>query len=253
VRDSRKDESYFKGYRNYLEKRISKYLGLQKDIEQLDSVARVNVPWALFEFYIKKIEIDFSLGYSLGDLKVDTQESLKWLLEMERRGNQLELREDKVYFAQKRDLTLNNYYFYLYWLTFAKAVDLDLSLVKEAISIMAQVGVDRLFDLIMVQLGDKNRKIGEKVRHPKIFKKLLSVVEAPEARATRTYEGYISMVGMLRPFKAGLNDNHAKDSRISTTRGYWCYEAALVVMLWNIDDSSFRNNPYYPKDLVRKL
>jgi hypothetical protein len=250
VRDSRKDESYFKGYRNYLEKRISKYLGLQKDIEQLDSVARVNVPWALFEFYIKKIEIDFSLGYSLGDLKVDTQESLKWLLEMERRGNQLELREDKVYFAQKRDLTLNNYYFYLYWLTFAKAVDLDLSLVKEAISIMAQVGVDRLFDLIMVQLGDKNRKIGEKVRHPKIFKKLLSVVEAPEVERPGLMKAYLDG-WYASTLQAGLNDNHAKDSR--SYRGYWCYEAALVVMLWNIDDSSFRNNPYYPKDLVRKL
>ena len=32
--------------------------------------------------------------------------------------------------------------------------------------------------------------------------------------------------------------------------GYWCFEAALVVRLLDIDDSSFRDNVYYPKDMV---
>ena len=32
--------------------------------------------------------------------------------------------------------------------------------------------------------------------------------------------------------------------------GYWSYEAAAVVMLWNIDDSAFREHPYYPDALV---
>ncbi|MCG9758955.1 DUF1911 domain-containing protein [Pseudoalteromonas sp. Isolate6] len=32
--------------------------------------------------------------------------------------------------------------------------------------------------------------------------------------------------------------------------GYWCWEIALVVTVFNIDDSSFINHPYYPKDLV---
>ncbi|MFM2465863.1 DUF1911 domain-containing protein [Paraburkholderia sp. RL17-368-BIF-A] len=32
--------------------------------------------------------------------------------------------------------------------------------------------------------------------------------------------------------------------------GYWCLEAALVTVLWDIDDSSYRDNLVYPKDLV---
>jgi hypothetical protein len=32
--------------------------------------------------------------------------------------------------------------------------------------------------------------------------------------------------------------------------GYWCFEAALVTVLWDIDDSSYRHNLVYPKDLV---
>jgi hypothetical protein len=32
--------------------------------------------------------------------------------------------------------------------------------------------------------------------------------------------------------------------------GYWCLEAALVTVLWDIDDSSYRDHLVYPKDLV---
>lgn len=32
--------------------------------------------------------------------------------------------------------------------------------------------------------------------------------------------------------------------------GYWSFEAAALVSILSIDDSSFRNNNYYPKDLV---
>jgi hypothetical protein len=32
--------------------------------------------------------------------------------------------------------------------------------------------------------------------------------------------------------------------------GYWCFEAAAVVKLLGIDDSSFRDNEYYPADLL---
>jgi hypothetical protein len=33
-------------------------------------------------------------------------------------------------------------------------------------------------------------------------------------------------------------------------RGYWAFEAGLVTYLWDIDDSSYRDLPFYPKDLV---
>lgn len=33
-------------------------------------------------------------------------------------------------------------------------------------------------------------------------------------------------------------------------QGYWCWEAAAVVVMMDIDDSTFRDHPHYPKDLV---
>jgi hypothetical protein len=115
---------------------------------------------------------------------------------------------------------------------------------------MGQAGDDRFFDLLTVQLGDKGRKVSSKVRHPIIFKKLVEIIEAPEEQRSSLMQEYLE--GWYKStLKEKLNNNHNDDD--FTYKGYWCYEAALVVMLWNIDDSSFRNNPYYPKDLVRKL
>jgi len=36
----------------------------------------------------------------------------------------------------------------------------------------------------------------------------------------------------------------------NTYSGFWCFEAAAVVKIMGLDDSSFTNNKYYPKDLV---
>jgi hypothetical protein len=43
-------------------------------------------------------------------------------------------------------------------------------------------------------------------------------------------------------------DNHK--SKHDTFFGYWSFEAAAVVKIAGIDDSSFRDNEYYPKDLL---
>ncbi|PTX60226.1 uncharacterized protein DUF1910 [Kordia periserrulae] len=36
----------------------------------------------------------------------------------------------------------------------------------------------------------------------------------------------------------------------NTYVGYWCFQAAAITKIMQLDDSSYRNNKYYPKDLV---
>ncbi|AUS05351.1 PoNe immunity protein domain-containing protein [Pseudotamlana carrageenivorans] len=48
-----------------------------------------------------------------------------------------------------------------------------------------------------------------------------------------------------------LYDSHK--SKWNIYCGYWSFEAAAVVKIMNLDDSSFIDNQYYPKDLVHKL
>jgi len=37
----------------------------------------------------------------------------------------------------------------------------------------------------------------------------------------------------------------------NTYVGYWCFVAAAIVKIKKLDDSSFRDNQYYPKDLIK--
>jgi hypothetical protein len=46
-------------------------------------------------------------------------------------------------------------------------------------------------------------------------------------------------------------DQHALENRTDHYfYGYWSWEAAAVTWLLNIDDSSYRDKPFYPRDLV---
>jgi hypothetical protein len=49
--------------------------------------------------------------------------------------------------------------------------------------------------------------------------------------------------------KVYWHDHHKSDGKWGYA-GYWCLEAALVTVLYNIDDSSYRDMPFYPKDMV---
>ncbi|GLQ74352.1 DUF1911 domain-containing protein [Vibrio penaeicida] len=44
------------------------------------------------------------------------------------------------------------------------------------------------------------------------------------------------------------HDRHK--GRFPTFFGYWAFEAALVTVLYELDDSSYRHLPFYPKDIV---
>ena len=45
------------------------------------------------------------------------------------------------------------------------------------------------------------------------------------------------------------HDTHT-DQEGSSYFGYWAFEAALVTVLWDIDDQSYRDHLVYPKDLA---
>jgi hypothetical protein len=250
MRDTRKDEGYFKGYLEDIQSDIEKRLGKMDRIESMNPIASVNIPWALYEFYTEKMEIDYCLGVEISSFSENVNTALDWLQAMNDYGAKLQDRENQEYFADYKELTLDVLYKHIRWLTFALGSGVDRSLIKQAMGLMGQAGVDRYFDLLMVQLGDTGRMVSSKVRHPIIFKELVEIIEAKESERPKLIAGYLENWMSYRK-KEGLKEYHTNEDFYY--KGYWCYEAALVVMLWNIDDSSFRNNPYYPKDLVRKL
>lgn len=81
-----------------------------------------------------------------------------------------------------------------------------------------------------------------------IYKKLLQVcLASPEKRPAL-------MVKYLDAWYMGNKSMSWHDTHLYDDRGYvgyWSFESALVVRLFDFDDSSFADHRYYPKDLAR--
>ena len=92
---------------------------------------------------------------------------------------------------------------------------------------------------------------GSPLDAPQIYEGLRLAVEAQ--RGGRTQEASERLF-------AYVNDDwyrahkgfpwHNTFDQLSGFIGYWCYEAAALSVIYNIDDSQLRNHKFYPTDLV---
>ncbi|WP_419690007.1 PoNe immunity protein domain-containing protein [Burkholderia theae] len=104
---------------------------------------------------------------------------------------------------------------------------------------------DGLLDAVVRQLTTSNIQSPRLLLHPAPYWPLASAtICAPEKRP-----------GLVKAFVDswynGMKDAYWYGTHVDGRYfGYWCFEAALVTVLWDIDDSSFRDNPVYPRDLV---
>ncbi|MFJ7886414.1 PoNe immunity protein domain-containing protein [Pseudomonas sp. NPDC096917] len=89
---------------------------------------------------------------------------------------------------------------------------------------------------------------GDKLIHEKPYGELLSALNTrgdEQQQAVRTY---------LKQWYRGMrncywHDRHKRRADAGFF-GYWAFEAGLVTLLWEVDDTPYRDLPYYPKDLV---
>jgi hypothetical protein len=102
--------------------------------------------------------------------------------------------------------------------------------------------VSRLFGRMGVSLP------GESLIHEKPYADLLRATE------TQGEAQQQAMADYLKRWYGGMKDCYWYDLHKERTDagffGYWAFEAGLVTLLWNIDDGSYRDMRFYPKDLV---
>lgn len=81
----------------------------------------------------------------------------------------------------------------------------------------------------------------------KVYEKLrTSIQQGTSSEASKSVESFL---------KKDFNHKHSgffnsHKSRANVYFGYWSFESAAIVAALGLDDSSFRDNEYYPKDLV---
>ncbi|MGB3468117.1 MAG: PoNe immunity protein domain-containing protein [Cyclobacteriaceae bacterium] len=111
---------------------------------------------------------------------------------------------------------------------------------------------DKLFEyLLSNQLNERNNHMhesddgGSGIRD--IFALLRVAINKEDKNACqKLVEKFLTNEWYIGHKDASWYDSHKGDTYI----GYWCFEAAAVTCIKGLDDSSYRDHPYYPKDLA---
>lgn len=152
--------------------------------------------------------------------------------------------------ADTLEITQLDNYVYVFWLLALCKLLRHEALVPEVVRWVDQSwGVNRrrdaLFENVVAELTGVRLATPPVMLHPVPYRSLDRVALVPPD------ERVACMKTLLDEWYDGMEPNYWHDSHIADVHfGYWCLEAALVTVLWNVDDSSYRDHAHYPSDLV---
>lgn len=190
------------------------------------------------------------MRYSAGDGIANTKELVKQLARLHRlrvemlRTQPLEKREREMW----EKLDLGSLYDGLVFLSFVVALRYGQDGKQEALALIGHAGEDALLDEVAVKMGAQGRPLAAQSKYPKVYDPLVAVVRMPAPEQPKALKAFVD--GWYRRMKPiAWHDNH--NGAEGAYFGYWCFEAALVAMLWDIDDSALQDHPSDPADLTK--
>lgn len=223
MRDSLKDIEYFNSFINEDLARVNKFLDKLKNGEV--KVERI--------FPVKSKVHDLKLGimiarYSRGEeLAVLEKEYFKLIDEWE------EVWESEYYNKNLQMISL------------AVLFEVNKESAKKIKEMLKKTNInDWLFDFLLDSLDEQKTGENKELLFPEAFSTLQEVVFAK------------NKVELLKQYleKEWYNEDcgcyEAHKSKENIYYGYWSFEAGAIAKILNLDDSSLKNVPYYPYDLV---
>ena len=240
IRDKLKDKKYF-------EKMLSIKLGeiaddekyIQKEKKKNVGIVRPFLYWCYAVDYIRAIEINYSMGEDIGQLrKLYTRSLDHYILGANFRNPTYADDLDRISLGILLDIDNT---------AFNRLADYVMQMDGQAKSV-DWTPDQLLWFLLNARLGDdKKQTYADKLAFPKLYKglfKLTKIIDTQEAK--KALEDYIGKWYNLNK-DAPWHDNHLMKY---CYRGYWAWEVAAVAKIMHIDDSDLRDNPFYPYDMV---
>ena len=247
IRDRRKTREFFDRWIGFDEVQL-RTTQAELDSDAIDwPYGRVLAADDQFAEVLRRVIMRYSRGDTLTDLRGDTALLLAMREQMQKFFDALPREEQSLREVYER-LSFDSYIDWLWWLSFAVCLDMSREHVLRVLELIDNAGQDTLLDRIAVHLGEA-RTVGAKLRFPEQYGTLLQALDASsreqQAQFVKTFlDGWYEGCSEA----AWCDNDRGEDTGYI---GYWCFEAALVVKMFGIDDATFRDNPYYPVDLVR--
>ena len=215
-----------------------------------DEIPYDKIPGARFMIFLKSLEIfiaKYSMGIPIENLKNDYNIPISYMIDG--------WDDYVVKFSQGRppkiyDHYMINQYCYMVWmLSFAILLDAtqDEVLVLERLIKNGRIKDDFILFLLTNLTGQVFNETDETISKP--FKNLYKdgAFQNIDSKHIKKY-----LNSWYKNTK--LLTWHSYDLSVEKSRyfyyGYWSIETAAIVAVLDLDDSSFKNNKYYPSDLV---
>lgn len=242
MRDSLKDSSYFISFINEENGRIVKF----KTKINSNEVAEERIIPVLRKISSIKLGITVAL-FSLGKDVVEINRSFLELIEyMEKSwGNKnsfLYSNDPEPYY------TVDQYHDILTMLSLAYLLEVNDSNFERIVKLRdIVIENDTLLDFIINERFP--RKIAGHIMQGNPYKELISIIEIGDKKVQENnLREFLENKWYKSNKEVYWYDSHKSQNNIFF--GYWSFESAAVVKIMGLDDTSFKNNPYYPYDLV---
>lgn len=252
MRDNLKDELYFEKVDKRMISNIENHIKALKD----GTVAEMMLSYAHNQIILSSlsyVESAYSSGKDIKEVKRRFYLSLEYfnefwkreyVIDHDRKGNEI------------LEYILYQYPKMLKYVSLGYLLNITEDAFKIIIDKLDYDGVkDNLIEFILrAKFPHREKPENETyVRYafPKIFKDIRAAIETSEMRKSEEYlKSYITY------YKRTLNNLDIYTSHLPEYHdlyhysGYWSFESAAVVKAMNLDDTSFRQKPHYPRDLV---
>jgi hypothetical protein len=212
---------------------------------------RINiVKQDMVDSYLRSISSKYSSGSPIINLKFDlvnaidlTHESWDGFWKLNYEGKIL------------NQYVLDAYDQMLWMLSLGYLLDVSETDFKKLVEVIDRDGVkDYLFEFIIrAKLKDRLPITEESYEFGWIlFGKLRqAIIETDKSKAEESVKEFVTKDWYKEHKQCGWYNSHK--SKHDTYFGYWSFETAAVVKIMGLDDSSFRDCQYYPKDLVHDM
>nr|WP_315425049.1 PoNe immunity protein domain-containing protein [uncultured Pedobacter sp.] len=228
-------EEHFEGWITSRTDHIKEYLDEIDDFKNISSAY-----YTIYLDYKDLVTAKYSAGYPISELKENSEQALNWFLK-----NIEHPEHDKFYLDD-----LEDYSKLLQLLSFGVLFNLDKMMIKKLMNLFEledKKAEDALLDKLALSVLP-DRKQGNKLQHPKAYQSLFDSIIANKDDQPKLMQKFLK--GWYKSMrKCSWHDRHLGQGKYAFT-GYWCWEAAMVTLLYDIDDSSYRDMPFYPKDMV---
>jgi hypothetical protein len=227
VRDSIRDTTYFDTYFDEEKNRLARFrTKLDNNEIREDRIPPVKKVMQDIRYHIM-IE-KYSAGYPLEEVKKDYIEVLNGLFQYWSDSKELSKRLNMV--ALGVMLEIEDEYFDI----LARFID--------------ETGEKEYMFDYLIHSRKPEWKISDNVYSDEVFGWIKKVTQMDKPDAEAFMAKYLKSTWYSTHDDFYWYDNHK--SKVNTYFGYWCFEAGAIVKVMGLDDTSFKDNRYYPYDLA---